>query len=378
MRIHWLKNPVKILHHHFVSIGLIVVLNALAVGHASAAEAPEAPIAQEHKASWLHDGGWGVFNHNLSEIHGPRQVLTDLGYAQMTRPGNHPHEVMRRLDFFQKNVPTLSQDEWNAYIDQFDVDTLAKQLHEVGAGWFMVAIGQQSGLFCAPNSAFDEMMGFDENSTTCSKRDLVADLAKALKPYNIRLLVYAAVHPPRHHQKIKEVFLDNDGPMSQETQKKWETTIQHWSKQWGDQVDGWWFDGAYSIAEREAPNRESLLSAAKAGNANAIACLNLGPRNLSGAKNEDYTAGEFDLPLEVTPQGRWIDGRQWHMLSYLGEWWSWSAKPRFSDQQVIDMTSRIIRSGGAVTWDVPLTPKGTLPKAFHDQLLELGKAVKQD
>lgn len=375
----YLKQPVKILRHHVMTLSVIALLTTLAIGSASASEVEEAPANQDHAASWLHDAGWGVFYHSLSDIYGPRRALTDRGYEQMTRPGNHPHDVMHRLTFFQQNVPTLSQDEWNEYIDEFDVDTLAKQLHEVGAGWFMVAIGQHSGLFCAPSSKFDQMMGFDQKTTTCSRRDLVADLAKALKPYNIRLLVYAAVHPPRHHQKVREVFADTDGALSAPTQEKWESVIQHWSEQWGDLVDGWWFDGGFQVPSRpESPNRESLISAAKSGNPNSIACINLGPTSTTrSAKNEDYTAGEFDLPLDVTPQGRWIDGRQWHMLSYLGEWWSWSAKPRFNNQQVIDMTSRIISAGGSVTWDIPLTNKGTLPKAFHDQLRVLGKAVKQ-
>lgn len=332
---------------------------------------------ETHPAQWMHDAGWGVFYHSLSNIYSARHAVSDFGYEQLTRPSGHPHVVMHRLGFFQQNLPILEQQQWNDYVDGFDVDALARQLHEVGAGWFMIAIGQNSGLFCAPNAELDRMMGFDQSTTTCSERDLVADMARALKPYNIRLLVYATPHPPAGHGPIIEFFGNVQGVMAPQTQEKWESVLRHWSHQWGDLVDGWWFDGGYTVAIRdEAPNRESIIDAAKAGNPKAIVCLNPGVVIAPGANNEDYTAGELDFPLGVVPESRWLGHRQWHILSYLGEWWSWSAKPRFEDDQVIETTFRIIAAGGAVTWDVPLNIDGTLQQAFHDQLLALGEALK--
>jgi len=330
------------------------------------------------RAEWMHEAGWGVFNHSLADLYAARQAVTDVGYEKLTRPMGHPHATMNTLAFFQKTLPPLGRDEWNTIVDQFDVDTLARQLDEVGAGWFMIAIGQLSGHYCAPNAEFDRIVGFDADTTLCSRRDLVADMARALKPYGIRLLVYSPAHPARRNQRINEAFGTYGQFQPPETQRKWERAISAWSRQWGDLVDGWWFDGGYHVAVREeAPNKESMVAAARAGNPDAVICLNPALGVLPGAANEDYTAGEMDFPLGVEPGGRWVGHRQWHMLSYLGEWWSWSAHPRFSDEQAVAMTRGIVDAGGAVTWDVPLTVRGTLTEPFMRQLSAIGRAVDQ-
>ena len=57
-------------------------------------------------------GRWGVFMH----------FLTDLTCREDESPAN-----------------------WNARVNAFDTVKLARQLHELQAGWLMLTIGQNSG-----------------------------------------------------------------------------------------------------------------------------------------------------------------------------------------------------------------------------------------
>ena len=45
-----------------------------------------------------------------------------------------------------------SVEHWNELIDHFDVNGLAEQLHSVGAGYYLVTIGQNSGFYLAAQS----------------------------------------------------------------------------------------------------------------------------------------------------------------------------------------------------------------------------------
>jgi len=49
--------------------------------------------------------------------------------------------------------------------------------------------------------------------------------------------------------------------------------------------------------------------------------------------------------------------------------------PRFSQEQVIDRSRKVARSGGAVTWDVPIGQDGPIPRPFLDRLATVGRAL---
>ncbi len=93
--------------------------------------------------------------------------------------------------------------------------------------------------------------------------------------------------------------------------------------------------------------------------------------------DEDFIAGEIDKPelvsIKRASEGK-MDGRQIHMLSYLGTTWGMGT-PRFTTEQVIGYTKKLRDVGGAVTWDVPVSMTGTIAQPFLDQLSALGKAL---
>jgi len=307
----------------------------------------------EDRAAWMQDAHWGVMTHYLAD--------------------------------WQSRVHSLqmSVDQWNKMIDGFDVEGIAQQLETAGAKYYQISIGQNSGYYLSPNSAYDRITGMQPSK--CSRRDLVADLATALQKRGIRLMVYLPSGGPAQDKAADAALEWQNGPhANKEFQRKWEQIIREWSVRWGKKVSGWWFDGCYfpnsMYRSPDSPNFASFAAAARAGNPDSAIAFNPGVvyRILSVSPYEDFTAGEIDKPELVTVRRQTdgkMDGTQIQMLSYLGETWG-RGTPRFTSEQVIQFTKKITDMRGAVTWDAPVELNGHLPQAFLDQLAALGKSFK--
>jgi hypothetical protein len=276
----------------------------------------------------------------------------------------------------------MNVEEWNNLVDGFDAEGIAKQLQSVGAGYYQISIGQNSGYYLSPNAAYDRLVGIKPSK--CSRRDLVANLYEALNKRGIKLLVYLpSGAPARDHAAVTALEWRNGPYPNREFQAKWEQVIHEWSQRWGKKVASWWFDGCYfpnsMYRSPQAPNFGSFAAAARAGNPQAALAFNPGVvyRILSMTPYEDFTAGEIDQPDRLTIQraadGK-MDGAQIHVLSYLGATWGMGS-PRFSAEQAVNWSRKVTESGGAITWDVPVESNGTISQPFLDQLAAVAKAL---
>ena len=306
----------------------------------------------QQRAQWMQEARWGVMNHYLADW-------------------------MSRAEGFQ-----ISVEKWNEMINGFDVEGLANQLQKAGAKYYIISIGQNSGYYLAPNPVYDRLTGISPSK--CSKRDLVADLSKALRKRGIRMMVYLPSGAPAGDREAIKALEWTNGPYPNvEFQRKWEQIISWWSKQWGDAIDGWWFDGCYwpnRMYRGAEPNFESFARAARAGNEkNAVAfCPGVVWRSISVTPFEDYTAGEIDNPERISIRRAFdglVDGSQLHILSYTGERWGLGT-PRFTPQQIIDWSRQVIAEKGAITWDVPVQMNGLMKDEFMQQLMELSRALE--
>lgn len=319
--------------------------------------------------------------------------------------------MTRNTDWFAKcgwgvfchylGSPKTTSEEWNAEVDAFDVEGLARQLRSTGASYFLITSGQGSGHYCAPNDSYDRLTGI--RPSKCSRRDLISDLYDVLHPMGIELLVYATADGPfadhEARRALKQPIHWNDGMAIDwtpgphwakfrwvEFMRNWEEVLRDWSLRWGTKVRGWWIDGSYSgdvrYPEAEEPNFRTLTDALRAGNPDAIVALNPGVMTpvISHSIREDFTTGEIAGALPECP-GPWVerDGHKarYHILSYLGRDWCAGHEPRFPDDLVAAYTSYITGKGGVITWDVPITRAGLIPEAFVDQLSHIGKTVKK-
>lgn len=306
----------------------------------------------QDRAAWMQQARWGVMNHYLADW-------------------------IARNEKMEMNV-----EQWNELIDGFDVEGLASQLDSIGAGYYLITIGQNSGYYLSPNATYDRYVGI--RPSKCSRRDLVAHLYEALSKRRIKLMVYLPSGAPGGDLTAAESLQWRRGPYrNREFQLKWEQVIREWSVRWGKKVEGWWFDGCYwpnsMYRQADPPDFGSFAAAARAGNPNSAVAFNPGVYNRlrSLTPHEDYLAGEINEPNAVDLR-RAVDGKhdgvQVHVLSYLGQHWG-TGEPRFSTEDVIRWSRERTRNGCALTWDVPIQSSGLMSQPFIEQLTAVGKAL---
>ena len=244
-------------------------------------------------------------------------------------------------------------------IGEFDVPGLVRQLVDMKADWFCLALGQNSGYLCSPNATYERTCGYAPGSH-CAARDIPAELIAALKPHGIKLLLCLPCQPP-----------------NAVAAKRWAAVIEEWGLRYGKGVAGWWFDGAYRRIRFDDEIAALYAAAAKRGNPDAVVAFNEGVRSpvrrwtFAG----DYLAGEVDEPFNETCSGRWSDDRQWHLLTFAGSYWG---KPdcRYADEQWIAWMKPILKKGGAVTVDLAIDRQtGRLDAAQAAQMKRIFAAV---
>ena len=303
--------------------------------------------------------------------------------------------------------PKAGHEGWEEQINAFDVDTLVEQLASTGAGYFFITLSHGHGMFCCPSKVYDDLLEVSGPESRCSTRDLISDIADALEPHNIRMMVYlpsgAPGGDPYAVKKLRwiegqtlgwgiEGNTVREGRRPIEFMRKWEAVIADYSKRWGKKVHGWWLDGCYwpehIYRHDDEPNYKSLAAAVKAGNPESLVAFNGGLETpiLTHSEYEDFTAGEVGhlLPLgtrqtsgRLNPIRRFMDGTQYHILTHLGEHWG-NNPPRLPVELVIGYTKYVTGHRGVVTWDAGIEANGHLRKDHLAQLVALGRALKED
>jgi hypothetical protein len=316
---------------------------------------PSEQPSAENRTGWMRTSKWGVMTHYLADW-----IAGETGQP-------------------------MSVERWNDLVNHFDVHGLADQIHSVGVGYYQISIGQNSGYYLAPNLTYDRLVGI--HPSKCSRRDLVSDLYGALQKRGIRLMVYLPSGAPAEDATAVEALGWKRGPdRNREFQLKWQQVIQEWSRRWGRKISGWWFDGCFWPNSMyrfcQSPNFASFAAAARAGNSESALAFNPGVyhRIYSPAPDGDYIAGEIDFPalIEIVrAENGLIDGAQMYILSHLGEKWGMGT-PRFSTDDVVAWTRKVVSQNGAFTWDTPVQANGHISKPFMDQLTMIGRAMGQD
>jgi len=271
-------------------------------------------------------------------------------------------------------------------VGQFDVKALAGQLEEMGAGYLVLTLGQNSGYFNSPNAAYEGRTGYAPGER-CATRDLPRDLSQALQPKGIRLMLYLPCQTPNQDRRAQAAFGLTQGAQDQPIDlvfaEKWSAVIQEWADRYGDKVSGWWFDGGYEHIRFNDAIADRYAAAVKHGNPKAIVTFNPGVKVMRWTKAEDYTAGELNEPRQVIPAERWLQGSQWHALTYLGDTWG-RRNTRFSDEQWVEWGRKVAARRGVFTldmgpnYDPAAGPVGQLASAQVKQVKAIQAALRQE
>lgn len=265
-------------------------------------------------------------------------------------------------------------------VKSFDVETVARQLEEMGTRYFVITLGQNSGYFNSPNATYNRFTGYAPGER-CSSRDLPLDLCRALQPKRIRLMLYLPCQVPNQDARAQKSFGlpqgRKDQPINLEFAAKWAAVIQEWADRYGEKVAGWWFDGGYAHIHFNEAIAARYAAAVKHGNPKAIVTFNPGVRVVHHTQAEDYTAGELNDPLNVIPASRWLDGSQWHALTYVGSTWG-RRDVRYSNAQWARWVRSVTAKEGVVTLDMGpnWNPQAGPIGSFAGNQVQQVKAIK--
>lgn len=187
--------------------------------------------------------------------------------------------------------------DWNERVELFDTDRVAKDLHDIGAGYYFITLMQGRKYMCAPNAAFDEIAG-TKPGEACAKRDLILDLANALAKYDIDLFLYYTGDGPYQDVEIgkKFGFLEPRKNVSLSFSRKWASVLEEYAVRYGDRVKGWWIDGCYDYFGYNQEILTPYYDAVKKGNPSALVTMNNGLKDdlYRWYEKEDFTSGEFN------------------------------------------------------------------------------------
>ena len=299
---------------------------------------------------------WGVFTHYLSGVQNGVGAVNSMGQGGSS---------------------------WDECVHALDVSRLACELHEAGAHYLVLTLMQGAQYMCAPNATFDRITGYKPGEA-CSTRDLPMELYEALVPYGISLMLYYTGDGPYRDEEKAGARMGYVEPREENLTDgfiaNWAEVLREYSVRYGDKIKGWWIDGCYTYFgysdERLKPYAEAVL----AGNPDALIAFNGGvkERVSSYSKLDNYVCGEMNSFVDL-PDGRFIDGAQWHTLAPLGlspdgsEWGAWG-KPgvKHSAEYMKNYVEEVNRRGGAVKIDVALYRDGHI----DPEQLELLKHLK--
>ena len=318
---------------------------------------------------------------------------------------------------------------YNKVVESFQVIPFADAVESTKAGYVIFAIGQHWGKYCAPNTAYERLLGVEAGVWT-SRRDLIMEIARELERRDIRLILYMTARAPMRHYKIIKAMGDalptiNGKPAGpgvntmshprkvkgfrrSENQappptflKNWGAVCGEWSLRYGRLVSGWWFDGykmemknAYQQLKQREHNIDTWVTAVRSGNPDAELAFNAGAHPILSlctrgrlCPHQTFTAGENrdffqrtkkGLGKPLTPRNFPApEGVIWHLLLPVSKGWGAGVKSRFDVRTLKDRIGLINSQGGVVTLDVPVSADGTIPREVLGVLQKLGPDLQK-
>lgn len=316
-------------------------------------------------------------------------ALTLSAYAQWPPPGPETawlsaagHGVFTHyLEGLQNEFGPNSQGRnttWSAAVAEFDVEAYAASAAAAGARYAIITMMQGSKYMLGPNMIYDGFTGYAPGEA-CSQRDLIADLAPALAARGIRLMLYWTGDGPHMDQQASTGLGWPEAPTSRSNvplvfAQRWAAVMQEYAERYAGQVSGWWVDGCYTYFNYTEEKLAPYLTAVRAGNPAALLALNHGVMHPISrySRWEDYTCGESNDFTEI-PASRFVNGSQWHTLSFLGTAWA-APGERYNASALGEYIGAVNGVGGAVTVDVQLLRNGSMNAA---QTAVVGAAVRE-
>ena len=303
---------------------------------------------QNPNTDWFRDAHWGLFVHYLWDLQNAGHRTNNLGRTT----------------------------SWDDCVKEFDTEKFAGQIKETGAPYVFFTMMQRTRYLIAPNATYDKLTGYNPGEA-CSTRDLVEDLYHSLDKRGVKLMLYWTGDGPREDAQAAKGMGGWNGKITDAYVQNWANVAAEYSRRYGDKVKGWWVDGCYGFSGYNDHRWGLMAAALKSGNPHAIVALN-DPSFLharSSTDYEDFTTGEMNEFTDI-PGERWRDGKQFHVLSFLGE--SWGAPgARYPADELADYVGAVNHAGGVVTIDVALFRDGSIDAQQLATIKAMSAALKK-
>jgi hypothetical protein len=298
---------------------------------------------QKPSTDWFVKAGYGVFVHYLDSLQ---------------NDPDHVHSLGKKTS-------------WDECVREFDTERFADAVQEAGAGYVIFTVMQLSRCMIAPNDTFDRITGYAPGEA-CSTRDLIEDLYQSLHRRNIPLMLYFTGDGPSRDPKAGPAY-GCGSPVSKEFVQKWADTFREYGERYGDKIAGVWCDGSYEFIGYDQEKLGILAQGLRAGSDKRIIAMNPGVEIRAYSPHEDYTCGEQNAFYEM-PVQRYLNGEQWHILSFLSKTWWGEPGTGYTKSQLAEYVFNVNQRGGVVSIDVALFRDGGLDRSQ----IELLKAVRKE
>jgi hypothetical protein len=267
----------------------------------------------------------------------PKQTWTSAERKLYEQRVDWFHKAKYGIFFHFLSGGKWTRDQWNRWVDAVDVEKVADQAKEIGAGYVCITLGQNQIYSCAPNAVIEKVWG-----PYTSKRDLPLDLARALKKRGIPLLLYIATDN-QYQMPRPASFRGND------RFQQWIDVARWYSDHYGADCKGWWVDGLEEFTKDYCRNIHKAL---KHGNPDALVCS--GQYELSDMLHGHCRPEWYRQSLVVKPfYGRWDPdfNIQWHVFQYVGGTWGAPGCTK-KTEDLVKYASDVVRGGGVITFDL--------------------------
>ena len=274
-------------------------------------------------------------------------------------------------------------------VESFDLNFFMEQVKETGARHLIFTTTHGEQYFAGPNPVMDYLLP----GHTC-KRDLLGELAEALRKEDIRLIFYYnhSCNPNASPDWRAASGYDEDN--LDLFASRILSVVECMSRRYGKLVDGWWFDSCYSLDAR-GPHKtvstemgdwrfpwEALTGAARSGNKDAAVTYNAGVDiPFFYTDDQDYYAGETNS-LNFIPDGPFFKGLRLHQWTCLdnARWVHREPETAFppllyKDDEVFAFSERITRAGGAVTFNLDIDQNAVINPVAIEQIKNMNAVL---
>jgi hypothetical protein len=266
-------------------------------------------------------------------------------------------------------------------VNAFDVDTFARLIGEIGAGYVIVTLNHAHPHCPAPIQSWEAI-----HPGWTTRRDLIGDISDALEKRGIRFLLYINSPVLTKLGGIGATGLYELTCSEERFTEIHKDVLSEIGSRYRDKLAGYWFDSWYqSLAAYPDVPIEAIYRYCKVGNPDRIAAFNFWIFPVL-TPWQDYWAGELNA-LQNPFESRYIQrgagtGFQAHgMVSMLPSWVHSETgpipPPQFSTEDLIAHVKTNMEHQAVTTINIGIYQDGTIEQSSLDLMRQLRRAIRE-